>query len=64
MPRSLTDVAEWRISNVLAGLLLLTVIFGALGLFAWWAFTWSTHTIVWTIFIFGSLLGSIRVKAS
>jgi len=33
------------------------------GLFAWWAFTWSTHTLVWAIFIFGSILGSVKVRS-
>ena len=49
---------------VTTALLVLIAVLGAVGLFAWWAFTWSTHTLVWAIFIFGSLLGSVRVKAS
>ena len=47
---------------VLAGLLF-SFFLMVLGVFAWWAFSWSTHTLVWAIFIFGSLLGSTsRVK--
>lgn len=30
---------------------------------AWWAWSWSTHTLAWAIFVFGSILGGIgRVK--
>jgi len=45
-------------------LLFLVIVLVGVGLFAWWAFSWTTHTLVWFIFIFGSILGSVRVKAS
>ncbi len=51
-------------AGALAIILLFLAVLAGVGLFAWWAFTWSTHTLVWFIFIFGSLLGSVRVKAS
>lgn len=41
---------------------IMLLLFGAIGLFAWWAFTWTTHTLVWFIFIFGSLLGTVRIS--
>lgn len=46
------------------GILAITAIFLALTIgFAWWAFSWSTHTLVWFIFVFGSILGSVgRVR--
>lgn len=43
--------------------LLLFAILTGLGLFAYWAFSWTTHTLVWFIFIFGSVLGSVRIKS-
>lgn len=49
-------------TSVAAALLLLLAVFGIFGLFAYWAWTWSVHTLVWAIFIFGSVLGGIRVK--
>jgi hypothetical protein len=48
----------------LTALIVLVAVFAILGLFAWWAFTWTTHTLVWFIFIFGSVLGSVKVRAS
>jgi len=48
--------------TLLAALILLVVL-GGIGLFAWWAWSWSTHTLAWFIFIFGSLLGGVRIKA-
>ena len=42
----------------------LVAILVAIGVFAWWAFTWSTHTLAWAIFIFGSVLGSVKVRTS
>lgn len=32
-----------------------------MGLLAWWAFSWSTHTLAWFIFVFTTLLGGSRV---
>ena len=43
--------------------LIAVALLGAVGLFAWWAFTWTTHTLVWFIFIFGSVLGSVKVSS-
>lgn len=48
--------------GLIAGILFLLILTG-IGLFAWWAFSFSTHTLVWLIFIFGSVLGSVRVRA-
>ena len=42
--------------------ILFVLILALVGLFAWWAFSWSTHTLVWFIFIFGSIFGSVRVR--
>ncbi len=44
-------------------LLIFLAVLGGIGLFAWWAWTWTTHTLVWFIFIFGSVLGSVKVAA-
>ena len=41
--------------TVLTIAILLTVIFVAL--FGWWAFTWSTHTLVWLSFMGFSFAG-------
>ena len=51
-------------TTVVIALLILLIVLGGIGLFAYWAFSWSTHTLVWFIFIFGSLLGSIKVRNS
>jgi hypothetical protein len=48
--------------GVAGALLFLVAVLLSIGLFAWWAFSWSTHTLVWFIFIFGSLLGSVKVR--
>lgn len=40
-----------------------TALFVGLGLFIWWSFSFSTHTLAWLIFIFGSVLGSIKVRS-
>lgn len=48
-------------TNAFVALLFLLAILTGIGIFAWWAFTWSTHTLAWAIFIFGSLLGSVKV---
>ena len=54
---------EWKEGvNALNILVLVAFILALIGLFAWWAFTWSTHTLVWAIFIFGSVLGGTKVK--
>lgn len=58
----LTGNSTDKVTLFTALLIFLAVLTG-IGLFAWWAFTWSTHTLVWMVFIFGSVLGSVRVRA-
>lgn len=53
---------EPGVAGALAIIFTLLAVLLGLGLFAWWAFSWSTHTLVWFIFIFGSVLGSVKVK--
>ena len=57
--KSLTK--DMKLGIITGIMLILALIF--VGLFAWWAFTWSTHTLVWAIFIFGSILGSVKVRS-
>lgn len=59
MTRQLTNS---EVTGLLAGIILI-ILFAGFGLFAWWAFSWSTHTLAWAIFIFGSVLGSVKVAA-
>jgi len=49
-------------ATVFTTLIILALLLVGLGVFAWWAFSWSTHTLVWFIFIFGSLFGSVKVR--
>ena len=51
-------------TGVAGVLFLLLAILTIVVLFAWWAFTWSTHTLAWAIFIFGSVLGSVKVRTA
>lgn len=48
-------------TTAFVALLLLLAVLTGIGLFAWWAFSWTTHTLVWFVFIFGSLLGSVKI---
>lgn len=50
------------ITGTLVGFIL-SLLLITIGLFAYWAFSFSTHTLVWLIFIFGSVLGSVRIKS-
>jgi len=62
----MTYTKNMRINNWATGLMalfLVLVVLTGIGLFAWWAFSWSTHTLAWFIFIFGSILGSVKVKS-
>jgi hypothetical protein len=63
MTRNLSEIKLNTPSVVLTALLITVLVFGLVGLFAWWAFSFSTHTLVWLIFIFGSVLGSVRIRA-
>lgn len=59
------ELMEKLTKDMKAGLwagILLVIILALVGLFAWWAWSWSTHTLVWFIFVFGSLFGSVKVK--
>jgi hypothetical protein len=51
-------------AGAILALFLVLLLLTGVGVFAWWAFSWTTHTLVWFIFIFGSLLGSVRVRSS
>ena len=51
---------EW--TKGLVGLFALLILLSLFVLFGLWAFSWSTHTLVWFIFIFGSLFGSVKLK--
>jgi len=62
MTRTISSLSANWTTGILALLIFLAILTG-IGLFAWWAFSWTTHTIVWFIFIFGSLLGSVKVRS-
>lgn len=51
-------------TSVAVAALILVAVLLAVILFGWWAFSWSTHTLVWFIFIFGSVLGSVKVRTN
>lgn len=63
MARTISDVNLNWTTGIVALFIFLAILTG-IGLFAWWAFSWTTHTLVWFIFIFGSVLGSVKVRAS
>ena len=63
MTKTLFRIENPGLAVTIAVLLLFLAVFFGLGLFAWWAFSWTTHTLVWFIFIFGSVLGSVRIKS-
>ena len=50
--------------GALAVVLFFIAVLLGVGLFAWWAYSWETHTLVWFTFIFGSILGSVKVRTN
>jgi O-antigen ligase len=35
------------------------IVFSLVGALAVWSYNWSNHTLLWVLFVFGSLLGGI-----